>query len=123
MYHCFAIPVPSVPNIIDQPADRPTRNRVRKIKENSEERDRNGHHNRCRDHILARWPVYLPHLYAHVVKKRSQPLPVAAHLPNRLHQRESAYSVGLFFSVGAYRVGHFAENPRSSCCPLHCPPF
>jgi hypothetical protein len=57
------------------------------------------------------------------VQKRPEALRIATQVLQRLQKRKSAYAMGFFVSIRAYRVGHFTPYLRPSNlripCPLH----
>src|SRR5450432_706438 len=138
MYHCFGVPVAaaasalpacgssgsnaSAPSellcIFYKPANPVTEKRVRQGEIQTKKRDRQCHHDRCRNHVRARRPANLAHLHAHIMEKRAQPLPLRSNLAYRLHQRKSAdvFVVCLLFLVELRRLRHFSYRLRTSQC-------
>src|SRR5271156_2907242 len=136
MYHCFGVPpasagttacasVTSAPSLLKldsseflcishQPANQLGKYRIGEKEINAEKRNRQRHHDRGRNHIRARRPVDLAHLDPHIVKKRTEPLPLRGRFSNRLHQRKSAdvVVVRLLFLVELCRLRHFRNRLR-----------
>src|SRR5277367_2295443 len=100
--------------IFHQPADHLCANRIGQKEINPKKRHRHRNHDSRGNHVRARRPVHLPHFHAHVVEKRAEALRITAQLLHRLEKRKSAYAVGFFVSIGAYRVGHFTPYLRPS---------
>src|SRR5271155_1480545 len=100
--------------IFHQPADYLCANRIGQKEINPKKRYRHRNHDGGGNHVRARRPVHLPHFHAHFVQKRAKTLRIPAQLPRRLQKRKSAYAMGVFVSIRAYRVGHFTPCPSPS---------
>src|ERR1700734_957321 len=140
MYHCFGVPpasagtiacasVTSAPSLLKldsseflcishQPANQLGKYRIGEKEINAEKRNRQRHHDRGRNHIRARRPVDLAHLHPHVVKKRTEPLPLRGRFSNRLHQRKSADVVVPFVLAQLSHLRHFINRLRINFASL-----
>src|ERR1700679_1004643 len=145
MYHCFGVPpasagttacasVTSAPSLLKlasseflcishQPANQFGKNRIGEKEINAEKRNRQRHHDGGRNHIRSRPPVDLAHLHPHVVKKRTEPLPLRGRFSNWLHQRKSADVVVPFVLAQLSHRRHFINPLRINFASLPPLPF